>query len=100
MNDKTIEQLRAVLCTPDGPCCIEGSETDRQIIEEALMMIESENANLRAELADMTAMRDAWRICSTNFEDCVKCDWPGQECPLVTAHALTEPAPKPEDKEE
>jgi hypothetical protein len=31
-----VEALRAVLCDPDGKCCISGSDADRAIVDEAL----------------------------------------------------------------
>lgn len=39
-----LEKLEAVLCDPEGKCCIGGSDADRQIVNESL-------AALRAELA-------------------------------------------------
>jgi len=34
-----IEQLKSVLCEPDGTCCIAGSDEDRAIIEGALQAL-------------------------------------------------------------
>ena len=30
------EELTAVLCDPEGKCCIKGSDADREIIDKAL----------------------------------------------------------------
>lgn len=38
MND--IENLKSVLCNPDGVVCIDGSDADREIIQTALRNIE------------------------------------------------------------
>lgn len=37
-----IRRLRAVLCDPEGRCCIAGSDGDRQEIEQALASAEAE----------------------------------------------------------
>jgi hypothetical protein len=34
-----IEQLKSVLCDPDGKCCILGSEEDRAIVDRALQAL-------------------------------------------------------------
>ena len=35
-NEKALEALKSVLCNPEGKCCIDGSDEDRRIIDEAL----------------------------------------------------------------
>ena len=32
----TIDQLKAVLCDPEGKCCVAGSDEDRAIVDRAL----------------------------------------------------------------
>ena len=34
VND--IEALKSVLCNPEGKCCINGSDGDRRVIDDAL----------------------------------------------------------------
>lgn len=34
-----IEQLKSVLCDPEGKCCIVGSEEDRAIVDQALQAL-------------------------------------------------------------
>jgi acyl-CoA reductase-like NAD-dependent aldehyde dehydrogenase len=34
-----IDQLKAVLCDPNGKCCIDGSDEDRAIIDRALQAL-------------------------------------------------------------
>jgi len=34
-----IEQLKSVLCDPEGKCCIAGSDEDRAIIDRALQAL-------------------------------------------------------------
>lgn len=34
-----IEQLKSVLCDPEGKCCIVGSEEDRAIVDRALQAL-------------------------------------------------------------
>jgi hypothetical protein len=34
-----IEQLKSVLCDPEGKCCIQGSEEDRAIVDRALQAL-------------------------------------------------------------
>ena len=36
-----IEQLKSVLCDPEGKCCITGSDEDRAIIDRALQALEA-----------------------------------------------------------
>ena len=36
-----IEDLKAVLCDPEGVVCINGSDEDRRIIQESLSQLES-----------------------------------------------------------
>ena len=36
---KLIEQLKSVLCGPDGKCCIAGSDEDRAIVDRALQAL-------------------------------------------------------------
>ena len=34
-----IDQLKAVLCDPNGKCCIDGSDEDRAIVDRALQAL-------------------------------------------------------------
>ena len=43
-TEKIAEALRSVLCGPDGKCCIDGSDDDRSIVDEALAQLEAERA--------------------------------------------------------
>ena len=39
-----IEQLESVLCDPEGNCCITGSNSDRQIVNKALVVLRDGSA--------------------------------------------------------
>lgn len=36
-----IDKLKAVLCDPEGKCCIHGSDEDRRIVDEAITALQS-----------------------------------------------------------
>jgi len=46
-----IEQLKSVLCDPEGKCCIAGSDEDRAIIDRALQALATQPAQ-RKPLTD------------------------------------------------
>jgi hypothetical protein len=56
-----IEQLKSVLCDPEGKCCIAGSDEDRAIIDRALQAL--------AQHTEQEPVAWKWRV--KNF-----CDWP------------------------
>lgn len=72
-----VEQLKSVLCGPDGKCCIAGSDEDRAIIDRALRALEQpavepygwhvtgSNELLRGEYAQSDAESDAKRYGGT-----------------------------------
>ena len=37
---KAVEEMKAVLCDPEGNVCISGSEKDREIVQHSLRIIE------------------------------------------------------------
>lgn len=43
-REQAIENLRAVLCDPEGKCCITGSDEDRRIITAALRSLSAPSA--------------------------------------------------------
>jgi hypothetical protein len=55
-----IEKLKAVLCGPDGECCIDGSDEDRKIIDEALTQLEAQQAQPQP-LSEREAF-EAWAV--------------------------------------
>jgi len=39
LNQPELDQLKAVLCDPNGKCCIDGSDEDRAIVDRALQAL-------------------------------------------------------------
>ena len=62
-----IEQLKAVLCDPEGKCCIQGSDTDRAIVDRALQELTvTQQAEAVPVLTDEAIDDLAWQYTSTN----------------------------------
>jgi len=52
-----IEDLKAVLCDPEGKCCITGSDGDRRVVDDALRELAAEpvvKESLKTQLAALT----------------------------------------------
>lgn len=47
-----VETLRSVLCDPDGKCCITGLPADHDIVDRALVNLETEIAELKRQLEE------------------------------------------------
>jgi hypothetical protein len=54
-----LDNLRAVLCDPEGRCCIAGSDADRKIVDDAL-------AALAAQGQGAAIPADAWRYAAAD----------------------------------
>ena len=53
-----IDQLKTVLCCPDGKCCINGSNEDRAIIDRALQGL-AEPARTSQDVCTVPLLSDA-----------------------------------------
>jgi len=53
-----IEQLKSVLCGPDGKCCIAGSDDDRAIVDAALVALEA-----ALKPGEPVQLGDEWTFC-------------------------------------
>ena len=47
------ERLKAVLCDPEGKCCIYGSEADRAEVDQAITALEADNAAKDKRIAEL-----------------------------------------------
>ena len=54
-----LEQLKAVLCDPEGTVCIAGSQGDRDVIQAALKALERESIALEQNLESMQQTNEA-----------------------------------------
>ena len=68
-QQKISDKLKAILCNPDGECCISGTDADRDIIDEAieeLQVLENTRQLERidgGDLNDVLMMIDPKKIC-------------------------------------
>jgi hypothetical protein len=67
-----IEQLKSVLCDPEGKCCITGSDEDRAIIDRALQAFAAQPAPV--PLTD-EQMREVLRTCQPDAVELLRSRW-------------------------
>ena len=56
-----IDNLKAVLCDPEGKCCIHGSDGDRRVVDDALRELAA--AQAQRDKARNDALEEAAKIC-------------------------------------
>lgn len=98
--NQAIENLKAVLCNPEGKCCIEGSDEDRRIVDEALAILsaktrpapDAENVGVEwnGKFSASGGIRLAWG-CSINdaVEDVLKSIEPDDNRRRELAYQIT-----------
>ena len=64
---KPLDQLKSVLCDPEGKCCIAGSDEDRAIVDSALKALAQPVQEPRPSFADVvraepTELIQKWRV--------------------------------------
>ena len=57
MEPDYLDDLKAVLCDPEGACCISGSEMDREIIDRCLRGIARQKEQLKQRIAHLQDQR-------------------------------------------
>lgn len=60
-HSKPVEKLKSVLCDPEGKCCISGSNADRQVVDEALAILDQQAAHNPWQPIE-TAPKDRTRV--------------------------------------
>ena len=71
-----MDALNAVLCAPDGKCCISGSDGDRKAVDEALEKLSIAGGNLAPELIRVIELaEDAFETCGVNRHGQEYHDW-------------------------
>jgi hypothetical protein len=83
----TIEQLKSVLCDPEGKCCIAGSDADRAIVDAALTELEAlvaERDALAAELERVKGQEPTAHLWQHSGTGRTRIVMPGQ---IITADA-------------
>ena len=62
-----IESLKAVLCDPEGKCCIYGSDRDRQIVDEALATLTAASGGVDEGMVERAA-RVVAKVAGEDFD--------------------------------
>jgi hypothetical protein len=71
-----IDKLKAVLCDPEGKCCIHGSDEDRRIVDEAITALQSIIAQHALDKMAENA-RDLGLDCEPAVQEPVFCEYCG-----------------------
>jgi hypothetical protein len=56
-----LDQLKSVLCDPEGKCCIAGSDEDRAIVDRALEALAQPTLGYAKKIEELIQERDALR---------------------------------------
>jgi hypothetical protein len=66
-----IDQLKSVLCDPEGKCCIAGSDEDRAIVDRALQALSQPPLPVQPERQPLTDEQiRKWWASENGLEDC------------------------------
>ena len=64
------DNLTAVLCDPEGKCCISGSDADRRIIDDALDILRALAAEPAPEPLTDEQINSRFQVCQFNSATC------------------------------